>query len=73
MGNKSRIPPRTLAKIHRLPSDERREYVQELKGRYEQKLRHLHKASKAQWEEWANNQRDHFEQIVVELDELMEA
>ena len=64
---KSLLPPLTVAKLDRLPSAERREFVQALLGRYEYRLRHLDNAARELATTWAKSQRTHFENVVLEL------
>jgi len=69
---RSLLPPRTLAKLERLPAAERREFAQTLLGRYEYRLRHLDRAARDLAVTWATSQRAHFENVVVELQARLE-
>ena len=70
--HKSLLPPQRVTKIDRLPSAERREFVQTLLGRYEYRLRHLDKAARELATTWAASQRIHFENVVIELNARLE-
>ena len=56
-----------MKKMDRLPEGERREFIQELIGRYEYRLRHLDIKARELSETWAKAQRGHFELVVDEL------
>ena len=71
--HKSMLPPLTVAKLDRLPSAERREFVQTLIGRYEYRLLHLDNAARELATTWAVSQRTHFENVVIELNGRLEA
>ncbi len=65
----SLIPPQILNKIQRLQAAERREYVQELIGRYEVKQTRVKRASRRIARSWAEGQTEHFEAVLRELRE----
>jgi len=63
----SLLPPATKRKMDRLPEGERREFIQELIGRYEYRLRHLDKKARELSASWSEAQRQHFDNVVDEL------
>lgn len=67
----SLLPPRTRAKLDRLPMSEKREYAQTLKGRYEVRCNSLKITARQIAKEWALQQEDHFERIIAELDAVI--
>ncbi len=66
------LPPRTLAKIKRLPTEERRIYVQELIGKYEHSALQIPRAAKDLAESWAEPQRVALENCLEELRQYLE-
>lgn len=66
------LPPRTLAKILRLPRPERRMYVQELIGKYEHSTLQIPRAAKDLAESWAERQADALEDVLKELRQFLE-
>lgn len=67
----SLLPPRTRAKLDRLPLSARREYAQSLKGTYENRTLSLKSTARRIAKSWALQQEDHFERIIAELDEIL--
>lgn len=67
------LPPRTIAKLDKLPPSKRREYAQELKGRYEYRTNHLRAAARDMAEEWVERQGAHLDKILEALDEYLES
>ena len=69
----SLLPPRTAAKLKKLPRSERLLYAQELKGKYEYRRNHLQTLADKLALEWVAKQADHFDVIIDELDEIVGA
>lgn len=65
------LPPRTRAKLDRLPRADRMEYAQTLKGSYEYRLNHITDSAKNIAEQWAWKQGEHLEKCIAELDEIL--
>ncbi len=63
----SKIPPRTLDKINRLNSADRRDYVSGLIANYALKLANIDAAAKKHTENWIKRQAEHLHVVVTEL------
>ncbi len=66
----SLIPPRLLAKLEKLPYDERRMYAQEVIGGYERGILALKHRAEEIAEEWVKAQANHLQAVVDELRDL---
>ena len=66
---KSLLPPRAANKLRRLPTPERRQYAQELIGRYEVQRTRVHNAAKSIAKTWEEEQTAHLENVLAELRE----
>ena len=67
------MTPRTIAKINRLHGHERKAYVQDLIGRYEEKRNHIARAARRLRQRWIKNQAEHFDGLLKELYQIMES
>ena len=68
---KSLIPPRTLAKIDRLGSTDRKVYLQEMIGNYEARILEIDKVGQEMMREWCEKQVYYLWQVHGQLVELM--
>ena len=65
------LPPRTVAKIRRLPKVDRKVYAQELKGSYEYRRAHLKNTARDMARDWVDAQAAHLDRVIVELDAII--
>ena len=67
----SPLTTQTVAKLRRLPLEERKMYAQELRARYEVRSRRLRKSSQRMAQEWSLHQRLYFRKCIDELDNVV--